>query len=56
MKIELALLKQTVDTIVKDMEHLVTDKEFAPIQRIVYGFIGLILIAFGTAVVATYIK
>jgi len=56
MKIELALLKQRVDDICKDIEGFVTLKEFAPIQRIVYGTVGLILTGVALAIIKLVIK
>lgn len=52
----LAWLEVTVGEICKDLTGTVSAKEFAPVQRIVYGFIGLVLIAFATAMIGLIIK
>ena len=57
---ELALIRQSLDNLSKQVETLVIDLstkyvprvEFDPIRRLVYGAVGLVLVAFLVGVVA----
>ena len=51
IKTQVALIAQSLARVKKDVEGLVTFKEFAPVQKIVYGFVGLILVAVGSAII-----
>lgn len=51
--IELTKLRSSVDTVAKDY---VKRSEFEPIQKLVYGVVGLILIAVMSGVVALVLQ
>jgi hypothetical protein len=61
--VQLALLQQKMDTVACDVVEIksslaglyVTRAEFEPIRNLVYGAVGLILIAFLTALIALVI-
>lgn len=52
----IALIKKDIENIFKDVEVCITQKEFDPIRRIVYGIVGLALTSLAIAVFNLVIK
>lgn len=51
----MAVLAGRVDNIETDVERRVTLDRFAPVEKIVYGLVGCVLVAFLTAVLGSII-
>jgi len=63
-KTDLAVIKEKVETMKSGIERIesrlersyVTKEEFDPVKKIVYGLVGLILVAVVTALIALIIR
>ena len=44
--ISIAVLQETICNIREKMKTFITDDEFAPVKKIVYGLVGAILLSF----------
>lgn len=49
-------VRETVEHLRKECKRCVTTSDFQPVQRVVYGIVGLILIAVMTALVGLVLK
>jgi len=64
MKNNISYIRDSLEIIMKKLEALekssdikfVTKSEFAPVQKIVYGLVGVVLLAVATALVALVLK
>jgi len=52
----LAIIELKIKNLIKKCDGFVTYNEFNPVRNIVYGFIGLVLVAFAGALITLIIK
>ena len=51
-KTSIAVVCQKIADIKDDIKGFVTIERFTPVEKIVYGFVGLVLVAFAGALIA----
>ncbi len=52
----LAIIELKIKNLIKKCDGFVTRGEFSPVKNIVYGFVGLVLVAFAGALIALIIR